>query len=164
MKVKGIIDECVGDYYKTSMYVAMPYCTFKCDKENGMAYCQNSELIEEPDIEISIKELVKRYIDNPLTEAIIFSGLEPLDSFQELNEFIRIFRLFSEDDIVIYTGYTEQEILNKFQGSSLFREKNIIIKCGRFRPNQKPHYDEILGVHLASDNQYAVRYNSDKIL
>ena len=159
MKVKGIIDECIGDYKKTSMYIAMPHCSFKCDKENKIQLCQNSDLINQPDIEISINEIIKRYLDNPLTEAIIFSGLEPLDSFKDLNDFVRIFRLISNDDIVIYTGYTEEEVLIKYQGSSILREKNIIIKYGRFRPNNKSHYDELLGVNLASDNQYAVRYN-----
>ena len=33
--------------------------------------------------------------------------------------------------------------------------KNIIIKFGRFIPNDKPHRDTILGVNLASSNQYA---------
>ena len=33
---------------------------------------------------------------------------------------------------------------------------NVIIKFGRFIPNQKPHFDEVLGVELASPNQYAV--------
>ena len=31
---------------------------------------------------------------------------------------------------------------------------NIIIKFGRFKPNQKSHYDDVLGVNLISDNQY----------
>ena len=159
MIIKGIIDECIGDYKKTSMYIAMPYCSFKCDKENGVQLCQNSELRNQPDIDIPMEEIIERYLNNPLTEAIIFSGLEPLDSFDDLNRFIKMFRLFSDDDIVIYTGYTEKEILTKYQGSAILREKNIIIKYGRFRPNQKPHYDELLGVNLASDNQYAVRYN-----
>jgi hypothetical protein len=35
--------------------------------------------------------------------------------------------------------------------------KNVIIKYGRYIPNQTPHYDEVLGVNLASDNQYAER-------
>ena len=35
--------------------------------------------------------------------------------------------------------------------------KNIIIKYGRYIPDQEPHYDEVLGVNLASDNQYAER-------
>ena len=32
---------------------------------------------------------------------------------------------------------------------------NIIVKFGRFIPNQESHYDEILEVNLASPNQYA---------
>jgi len=39
----------------------------------------------------------------------------------------------------------------------LSQYKNVIIKFGRFIPNQEPHYDEILGVNLASNNQYARR-------
>ena len=39
----------------------------------------------------------------------------------------------------------------------LSQYKNLIMKFGRFIPNQKPHYDEILGVNLASNNQYARR-------
>ena len=34
---------------------------------------------------------------------------------------------------------------------------NIIIKYGRYIPNQPSRYDSILGVTLASDNQYAER-------
>ena len=34
---------------------------------------------------------------------------------------------------------------------------NIIIKFGRFIPNREPHFDEVLGVNLASNNQYAKR-------
>ena len=39
----------------------------------------------------------------------------------------------------------------------LYDYKNIIIKYGRYIPNQTPHRDEVLGVNLASDNQYAER-------
>jgi len=35
--------------------------------------------------------------------------------------------------------------------------KNIIIKYGRFIPDKEKHYDEVLGIYLASDNQYAER-------
>ena len=35
--------------------------------------------------------------------------------------------------------------------------KNIIIKYGRYITNQEKHYDEVLGVYLASENQYAER-------
>ena len=40
-------------------------------------------------------------------------------------------------------------------------EKNIIIKYGRFIPDSKSRYDNILGITLASDNQYAEEINSE---
>jgi hypothetical protein len=76
-----------------------------------------------------------------------------MDSFDELLEFINEFRKVSNDDIVIYSGYNEDEIYNKTY--LLSKYKNIIVKFGRFIPNQEKHYDEILGVELASPNQYA---------
>ena len=60
-----------------------------------------------------------------------------------------------DDDIVIYTGYTEEELIENDTFKKVCKYKNIIIKFGRFIPNQEPHYDEVLGVKLVSDNQYA---------
>lgn len=37
----------------------------------------------------------------------------------------------------------------------LKKYKNIIVKFGRYIPNQKKHFDPVLGVELASDNQHA---------
>jgi hypothetical protein len=37
----------------------------------------------------------------------------------------------------------------------LTRFDNIIVKFGRYIPDNKPHFDEVLGVNLASPNQYA---------
>ena len=39
----------------------------------------------------------------------------------------------------------------------LERCENIIVKYGRYIPDQEKHYDEVLGVYLASNNQYAER-------
>ena len=33
--------------------------------------------------------------------------------------------------------------------------KNVIIKFGRYIPGQEKVFDEILGIYLASSNQYA---------
>ena len=33
--------------------------------------------------------------------------------------------------------------------------KNIIVKFGRYVGGQQAHFDEVLGVYLASDNQFA---------
>ena len=67
-----------------------------------------------------------------------------------------------DDDIVIYTGYEEDNDIVQKCLKIIWKYidvKNIIVKYGRFIPDQKPHYDEVLGVNLASDNQYAKRYN-----
>ena len=161
MVIKGLIDEDFTNYKKPSMYIAFPYCDFKCDKEAGCAICQNSALAHEPNIEIANIELVSRYVKNPITKAIVFAGLEPLDSV-ELLLIISEFRRYTDDDIVIYTGYTEEELETTYFNASFMLEefkqfKNIIIKFGRFVPNQEKHYDEVLGIELASPNQYARR-------
>lgn len=157
MTIVGLIDEDFINYKKPSMTIQMPYCSFKCDKECGQQVCQNSTLATAKHIIISADILMRRYLSNPISQAIIFQGLEPMDSWEELLEFITLFRQKCADDIVIYTGYTEDEILDKIDFiKNTFA--NIIIKFGRYIPDQKPHFDEILGVNLASKNQYAVRY------
>ena len=88
MKVKGLIDECFSDYKKPAMYIATPYCSFKCDKDNGCAVCQNSELAHKPTYDIPTRYLVNRYLENPITKAIIFSGLEPFDSMDDVEVII----------------------------------------------------------------------------
>lgn len=152
MILKGIIDEDFINYKKPAMVLEFPYCSFKCDKECGMQVCQNSALALAPKIEVPTEEIVNRYINNPIVEAIVMQGLEPLDSWYDVIEFINILREKSDDDVVIYTGYTETETCTSIQ--ELYKYRNIYIKFGRFIPNQEPHYDEVLGVNLASDNQY----------
>ena len=155
MEIKGIIHEDFVNYKMCSMTIAMPYCTFKCDKECGIDVCQNSKLAKEPTIDIPAAKIIEQYLHNPLSHAIVFQGLEPFDSYNDLYYFIYALRfVFKNDDpVIIYTGYNKDEILSKI--GDLRKFNNIIIKFGRYIPNQKPHYDEILGVNLASDNQYA---------
>lgn len=176
MKIKGITDECFTDYKEPVMYIAFPSCTFKCDIENGCALCQNSALAKEPDIEISKEDLIQRYINNPITKGIVLAGLEPFDSMIDLLPFVDCFRrqYKRNDPIIIYTGYTEDELDQGTYGYNYGKEYNqmladqwqylqqygIIVKFGRFRPNQKVHFDGILGIYLASDNQYAKEFNN----
>lgn len=149
MVVKKIIDEDFTNYKKPSMFICSPRCTMKCGEE----LCQNSPWLKQPDIEIDPIDIIQRYENNGLTKAIIFAGLDPLDTWVDLYSFIFMFRSVTDDDIVIYTGYNKDEILDKV---TLLKEvPNIIIKFGRYIPNQQSHYDEVLGVDLASDNQYA---------
>lgn len=156
MKIKGIVDIDIVNYKKPSLYIAMPYCTFKCNKDCGEQVCQNQALADEKLIDISPENILSGYYyPSSITSAIVFGGLEPFDSFPEILDFIKVFRKESQDDIVIYTGYNENEIFDKVK--QLKKIPNIIIKYGRFLPNHSPIYDEVLGVKLASKNQYAVK-------
>lgn len=153
MFVKRIVFEDFVNYKKTSMFIGFPKCTFKCEKDCGKRVCQNSPLANSPSIWVDDKSIIRRYIDNPMTKAIVCGGLEPLDTKDELLTFIKKVRNVCDDDIVIYTGYREDEITDFIGAVSEF--KNIIIKFGRFVPDEESHYDEVLGVNLASNNQYA---------
>ena len=154
MIIKGIIDCDLINYKKPSMVVMFPTCKdFKCDKECGQKICQNGALAVAPPIPILVKDIVESYLQNDMNQAIVFQGLEPFDSWSDMYFLIQMLRKETNDDIVIYTGYTEEEVKDKVYLLDLF--PNIIVKYGRYIPGQEPHYDEILGVKLASDNQYA---------
>ena len=154
MKIKGVITEDWVNYKKPSMTIEMPYCSFKCDKECGKQVCQNSTLANTPNQDIPVSKIVDLYMKNDITQAIVFQGLEPFDSWEELISAIGSFRQKTKDDIVIYTGYTKEESL--FWTTFLKGlYENIIIKYGRYIPDEKSHYDEVLGVKLASPNQFA---------
>lgn len=143
------------NYKKPSMYIAFPSCTFKCERECGQKMCQNSSLVQAPTLEISVKSIVNKYINNPITSAVVIGGLEPFDSDEDLLTLITYLRVSTQDNIVIYTGYTKEEIQDRQIYKYLLKAKNIIIKFGRFIPNQQSHYDDVLGIELVSDNQYA---------
>ena len=155
MKLKGIIDEDFINYKLPSMFLISSICNWKCCKEAGIDICQNLPLAKEKNIFITEEKIFKRYIDNPITKAVVIGGLEPFDQFQEVFNLISYFRLYQccRDPFVIYTGYYPEEIDGQIKYLSMF--ENIIIKIGRYIPNKNTKYDEILGVELASDNQFA---------
>lgn len=154
MIVKDIVTV-TNDYKKTGLLVAFPTCTFKCCEQYDfpIKVCQNSKLASQEDIQLSAAKIVEKY--NPeIHHALIMGGLEPFDSAIDLMRLIAEFRKLYEDDVVIFTGYTESEV-------SVFTEylshsyKNIIIKFGRYNPNEKGvHFDKVLGVNLSTTNQY----------
>jgi hypothetical protein len=158
MKVKGIIDTDFVNYKIPCMTIEMPICKgFKCDKECGKPVCQNGLLASAPTNEYSIDSIIELYESNPLARAVCFQGLEPFDTFDDLFDFIFVFRNCDalNDDIVIYTGYNKNEIENQLIQLKQF--SNIVVKFGRYIPECESHFDAILGVNLASPNQYAER-------
>lgn len=153
MKIIDLIDEDFVNYKTPSLFLAFPFCTFKCEKECGIQCCQNSSLAKQPIVEIPTEKLVQRYLGNPISESVVMGGMEPMDSFEDVIEFISILRKYSDSDVILYTGYYKSEIEDQIKQLQKF--PNIIVKFGRFKPNEPHHIDPILGVELASPNQYA---------
>ena len=151
------MEEDIVNYKKTSMFIATCYCDFKCCKELNLdiCICQNSPIATSDILQIENEKLVKRYLKNKLTHAVVFGGLEPFKQFDEMYQLIKKFREKTQDDIVIYTGYYENEIKNQIEKLKQF--ENIIIKFGRYIPGQEVHFDKVLGVNLANKEQYAVK-------
>lgn len=156
MKIKGLQDEDFVNYKKPSMFIGTSMCDWKCCNEQCLdkSICQNSSLANSKTIDVSADEIYRRYINNPITKSVVIGGLEPMLQFSDILKIVKTFRNNDcNDDIVIYTGYYKEEISDKI--AVLSKYKNIIMKYGRYIPNQEKHYDEVLGVYLASDNQYA---------
>jgi ABC-type glycerol-3-phosphate transport system substrate-binding protein len=95
-------------------------------------------------------ETGKDYVTNKL------GFIAPFDTFEDLLDLIKYFREHDcHDDVVIYTGYYENEIQDRLD--ILKHYDNIIVKFGRFKPNQESHFDEVLGINLANIEQYATK-------
>lgn len=159
MRVRTIVTEDFTNYKKSSMFIGCIDCDGKCCTDGGFSpsVCINNVWHTTKISTVDDRTIIKKYLSNAITHAIVFGLLEPFLQYEEIKNFIYILRSeFScDDDVVIYTGYRKDEVADKI--SELSKYKNIIIKYGRFTPNQKSHFDEVLGVYLASDDQYAER-------
>lgn len=165
MIVKDIVYEDFSNYKRVAMFIGTAYCDWKCciDFSYPITICQNSSLASLPSIEIPTETIISRYLQNPLTHAIVFGGLEPFEQYEEICEFLELLRnkYHCNDEVVIYSGYELEELCEKYDNLQVIVPYgNIILKTGRYNPNQPnqlEEYDEVLGVKLASNNQKGMR-------
>lgn len=159
MRIKSIIYEDFVNYKLPSMFIGSISCGGKCciEANISLSVCQNDEWRNAESIFVDDDVLCKRYLSNDITKAIVVGGLEPFEQFSELCELLATLRneFKCSDDVVIYTGYYPEEIESEIEFLKFFG--NIIVKFGRYIPNRPHRYDEVLGVELVSDNQYAKR-------
>ena len=156
MRVKNIATEDFINYKEPSMFISSCFCSWKCCIEQGLdiGVCQNAPLAQAEIVDIPDEAIYELFVNNPITQAVVIGGLEPMIQANEVISLIDYFRKNGQDcPFVIYTGYCPNEIPKEI--NLLKQYKNIIIKFGRYIPNAKSKYDEVLGVILASDNQYA---------
>lgn len=158
MRVKGIIEEDFANYKVPSMFINTCFCDFKCCTELDMdiGVCQNAPLAQSPIKEISDDVIYKHFESNPITKAVVVGGMEPMMQIDEIISLISQFRQNGDwSTFVVYTGYYPQEIENEL---ALLRPLgNIVVKFGRFIPNKPSRHDDVLGINLSSDNQFAER-------
>ena len=96
-------------------------------------------------------------------EAIVIGGLEPMLQGDEVYNLISYFRSQKNNTLfIIYTGYTEEECKKMEWFQKIILLGRVIFKFGRYIPNKTKKYDELLGVTLASDNQYSRYYEGDE--
>lgn len=158
IKLKGVVMEDFVNYKVPSMFLITSKCDWKCCRELGIdiSICQNEPMAQQITKDISKESIYKAYINNDITKAVVFGGLEPMLQFNEVLNVIQYFREQGCNDIfVIYTGYYPQEIVTELNHLRHF--DNIIVKFGRYIPNRPSRYDDVLGITLVSDNQYAER-------
>ena len=156
MRVKAIVAEDFINYKLPSMFIATCFCDYKCCTELGLdiVICQNAPLAQMEDKDIDDQIIYEQFVKNPITKAVVVGGLEPMIQINEVIDLINLFRNQGEDcPFVIYTGYYPNEIPKPLD--ELKHYQNIIVKFGRYVPNQPTRYDDILGVNLASNNQYS---------
>ena len=155
--LKDILFEDFLNYRLPSMFLVTAECDWKCCNELDIdnSICQNQALVSKETFVFNISDIIDKYINNDISKAVVFGGLEPFLQFDEILDFVKQLREKTNDDVVIYTGYNKDEL--PYEIEELRSYENIIIKFGRYIPNNKPHYDEVLGIDLISDNQYAER-------
>ena len=169
MRIKAIKPDDFTNYKDpegwSSLFIGMGTCDWKCCIAAGIPVetCQNSKLAQAPIVELKAMDLLKRYVRE--SGSVVVGGLEPFNDMESLKELATAYRDFvsylnSEtelDKLVIYTGYNPDEVINRVEEIyNIVKGKlTLIVKFGRFVPGHKPHIDKVLGVDLASDNQYA---------
>lgn len=155
MRVKFIKTEDFINYLLPSLFIGSCFCDWKCCTEQNLdvGVCQNAPLAKAEIQDIQDQTIYEQFVNNSITKAVVIGGLEPMIQINEIIDLIGCFRSQGENcPFVIYTGYNPEEIPEPIE--RLKQYPNIIIKFGRYIPNQQPHLDETLGVSLASDNQW----------
>lgn len=153
--LKNIVVEDFVNYKVPSMFLVTSFCDWKCCHEQSLpeSICQNQPITQLPSKEIPNDYIYEQFINNPITKAIVIGGLEPMIQINEIIDLIDYFRSNEEEaTFVIYTGYYPNEIPEPLE--RLKKYKNIVVKFGRYIPNDIPKFDNILGITLASSNQY----------
>ena len=113
--------------------------------------CANFETHEFNDSRIYNSILLAKELAGNTDDGITISGGEPFQQPRALNFFVSAYRLFSYYDksVIIFTGYTMDELLTLGEDVKEVMNSVDVIKCGRFDKNRLTKDNGFTG----SDNQ-----------
>lgn len=158
VRLRIIKEEVFQDYKEPCLFLGYAFCDWKCCKDMGVhkSFCQNSALAQAPIEEYTYDEIIDRFMNNPITRAIMLAGLEPFwKQEQETLGLIKAIRArLPHTVIIIYTGYYKEEMSEEVI-KTITDVGRVIVKWGRYNKDLPSRYDETLEIQLASSNQYA---------
>lgn len=142
IRIAGIIEESIVDGPGIRLVVFTQGCNHNCKG------CHNPETHAFDGGElIAVDKIIKMIKENPLLDGITFSGGEPFDQAKECSVLAKSVKALGLN-IVTYTGYTFEEMLEREEFRSLLEETDILID-GKFEIDKKTQMLKFRG----SENQ-----------
>ena len=153
IKIKGIIPDIFNDAPFIGTLLVANSCNLQCKD------CLNEHLKKEKPNLMTVDNIFKEVSKYPLTQGIIFGGLEWSEQPEDLIELVKYFTL-KNYKIIIYTGLTKDKFNERCQNLFFIDFKNdFYIKYGKYNNSLKTDENIHFGINLASKNQYIVKYN-----
>ena len=106
MKISGIVEESIVDGPGIRFTIFFQGCTHNCFK------CHNPQTHDiNKGKEISVDEVIEKIRKVPLTDGVTLSGGDPLMQIDECLDLCKKIKKLGLE-IIVYTGYTYEQILN----------------------------------------------------
>jgi anaerobic ribonucleoside-triphosphate reductase activating protein len=107
-RIADYIDDSIVDGPGIRFVVFFQGCPFRCEG------CHNPHTWDfAGGREVEIEDLLEIILANPLLSGVTFSGGEPFCQPEQLNHFIDLLRRNTNLNILVYTGHTYEQLLDK---------------------------------------------------
>lgn len=143
INIAGLVNDSIVDGPGLRFTIFVQGCPHRCKgchNKHTWEFFDNSITSKIPNVsQISVEDVFKRITSNPLLDGVTFSGGEP---FCQAESLYRLGLMLNETnlDIIIYSGYTFEELLENSTKDNYYYEllsiADILID-GRFIEEQK---------------------------
>lgn len=144
IEYKGIVHNVMNDAPFVGAIIIAPYCKKNCEG------CQNIHLKEVDIKQDNVKKIIEDVKKNIFNEGIILAGLEwtytPISMRMLIEEALK-----EELKVMLYTFLDEETFKREYPDLC---KKDIWIKFGEYRENERSDNYYSKGIKLATTNQY----------